>query len=238
MQISGRRGTNLRFVTATKRRFEKCFESSAPSPRAFPTPTSTSPSSRRTSTRRRRRRIRATPWRDSTPPMRRTRRRTRLPCPASCVRTSKARRRPPPPSLSTRATTPRSIWTPWKRPPACSPASSATPPPPVSAPWRDLRARARRLQRGAARANSKKERTNLINEIIKMESIDRKSRNLYPNSTAHSLTLSLSKKSRLDLAMGEAREGVRERVSRRHDWVDGERETVRRRGSEIPRVLS
>ena len=33
-----------------------------------------------------------------------------------------------------------------------------------------------------------------------MENIDRKPRNLYPNSTAHSLTLSLSKKSRLDLA--------------------------------------
>ena len=28
----------------------------------------------------------------------------------------------------------------------------------------------------------------LINEIIKMENIDRKSRNLYPNSTAHSQT--------------------------------------------------
>ena len=37
---------------------------------------------------------------------------------------------------------------------------------------------------------------------------------------------------------GETREGVRERVSRGHDRLDGERQTVRRRGAEIPRVLS
>lgn len=36
---------------------------------------------------------------------------------------------------------------------------------------------------------------------------------------------------------GEVCEGVCERVLRRYDWVDGEREIVRRRGSEILCVL-